>query len=63
MFGNLPSFGTPYPNMRITILICVGLLASYWVDVCFYDGAYTRAADAVARNVAKRIVIAIRQSV
>jgi hypothetical protein len=45
--------------MRIAILICVRLLASYWIDVCYYDGAYTRAADAVARNVAKGIVIAI----
>jgi hypothetical protein len=49
--------------MRIAILISVGLLASYWIDVCCYDGAYARAADAAARTVAKSIVVAILQSV
>jgi hypothetical protein len=49
--------------MRIATLIAAALLASYWIDVCCYDGAYTRAADAAAGTVAKGIVFAILQSV
>jgi hypothetical protein len=48
--------------MRTTLLVCVGLLASYWVDVIHYDGAYSRAVVGT-RNVAKAIVTVIRRSV
>jgi hypothetical protein len=52
-----------HPNMRTTLLGCVGLLASYWVDVIHYDGAYSRAVDVGTRNVAKAVVTVIRRSV
>jgi hypothetical protein len=49
--------------MRTTLLVCVGLLASYWMDVTCYDGTYGRAVDAVTRNAVIAIVTVIRRSV
>ena len=49
--------------MRIALLVSVTLLASYWVDACYYYGDYGRTADAAARDVANAIVTVIRNSI
>jgi hypothetical protein len=45
------------------MLLCVSLLASFWVDAIYCNGTYDRATDAAARSVAKAVVTVIRNSV
>jgi hypothetical protein len=49
--------------MRTALLVSITVLASYWIDACYYYGQYARTANTAVRDVATAIVTVLRNSI